>query len=87
MRQSFYLESRLVGSFDAAAVPTADGLYRYQPCRGPGHLALHSQLKSLRRPRCCYETQWQRVSFVVVESRSPCVLTLAEFAIEELAAP
>ena len=75
----FYLDSQVVGEFDAASAPTSEGNYVYEPYRSPGHHNLHMQLKSSHIPRCLYIIGTERVEFSVVTCVEYGVLRLSGF--------
>lgn len=78
----FFMGSQVVGAFPRTELPTADGSYRYEPYRSPGHLNLHMQLKAGKTPRCSYTEAARRVSFCVTASPAQDVLALVGFEVE-----
>ena len=78
----FYMGSQVVGAFTGGSLPTTEGVYPYEPYRGPGHLNLQMELKASRMPRCFYETNAQRVFFVVIACPAVGMLSLTGFEVE-----
>jgi hypothetical protein len=73
-----------VGLFEGSTLPTSDGLYRYEPYRGIGHLHMQEQLKRGASAVCSYIANDSRVSFAVVGCPEYGVLNLAHFSVEPL---
>lgn len=69
-----------VGLFKDGIVPTSDGLYRYEPYRGPGHLHLHEQLKRVGCAQCNFLHKGSIVSFIVLGCPEYGVLDLSSIS-------
>ena len=68
-----------VGYFEE--MPRSSGLYRYIPYRGSGHFDMWECHHSGGSPRCFYDTDTERVSFVVRDGPEYGVLDLDDFVI------
>jgi len=77
---SFDFCGQPVGCFDDGVVPRTDGLYRYQPYRGPGHLNMQRQLKDSGSATCHYRDACSQVSFVVRACPEYGMLELCSFS-------
>lgn len=80
----FVFGNQPVGLFRHGISPAADGVYEYEPYRGPGHYSLQQELKSSHIPRCYYDSRQRRVSFSVVKCPSYGLLELAGFETENI---
>lgn len=76
---SFDFCGQPVGCFDDGVAPQTDGLYRYQPFRGPGHLRMQQQLNAGGTATCHYQDAGSKVSFVVRACPEYGVLDLCAF--------
>jgi hypothetical protein len=76
----FMHENEPVGVFSGAAPPVTDGIYRYEPYRGTGHLQMQQRLKE-SHASCSYSFHGAAVTFRVVACPSYGVLQLASFEI------
>jgi hypothetical protein len=86
MEREFKFDGMAVGFFGGAEHPSAPGRYKYIPYRGPGHYEVQTRLRSGRKPRCYYDRDGVRVSFVVGECPEYGVLELGDFQSSEVAA-
>jgi hypothetical protein len=74
----FTFENEPVGRFTDPSPPSADGVYRYEPYRGPGHFHLQERLKEAEAP-CSYSCRGATVTFKVVACPSYGMLQLTSF--------
>jgi hypothetical protein len=68
-----------VGYFEESDFPRSPGCYRYTPFRGPGHYVMRKERSAGGRPRCYYDADDVRVSFVVCDCPEYGVLELCDF--------
>ncbi len=73
-----------VGKFEEGVQPRKPGLYLYMPFRSIGHLMMSKILGAGGNPRCYYETDDERVVFVVDNGPEYGVLELRDFATSRL---
>jgi hypothetical protein len=77
-RLEFSFDGQPAGYFDEAGYPSAPGIYRYMPYRGPGHHRLQTALGS-GRAACTYELDGATIHFEVLRCPEPGRLELAGF--------
>lgn len=79
----FQFAGEPVGRFKDSIVPKSDGLYRYEPYRGLGHLHMHEQLKRVGFAQCNFLRMGSEVSFIVLGSPEYGVLDLSSFSVAQ----
>jgi hypothetical protein len=75
----FMFNGSVVGYFDEPDFPRVAGQYHYMPYRGPAHYMMAEALRSGVKPRCHYDENDLRVSFVVRECPAYGTLNLDDF--------
>ena len=75
----FMFNGSRVGCFDAGALPSRPGRYRYEPYRSYGHYEMHKVLRMRGAPRCYYDAEEFRISFTVRACPEYGLLDLDEF--------
>ena len=75
----FMFNGWVVGCFDAGELPSRPGRYRYEPYRSYGHYEMHKLLRARGAPRCCYDFEELRISFMVGTCTEYGVLELHDF--------
>jgi hypothetical protein len=75
----FYFGGTKVGHFRGGAFPQSAGCYQYEPYRGPGHYEMQVSLSAGGGPRCYYEIDGVRTTFVVRACPDYGVLELCNF--------
>ena len=75
----FMFNGMQVGCFDAAALPSRPGRYRYMPYRSFGHYEMHKLLRAGGAPRCWYDIEEFRISFTVGAFPEYSLLDLHDF--------
>lgn len=75
----FYFDSMKLGHFGGGAFPQSAGRYDYEPYRGAGHCEMQECLGSGGSPRCYYEIDGVRTTFVVRACPEYGVLELCDF--------
>jgi len=76
----FEFSGEPVGLFTDGINPNAEGLFRYEPYRGPGHLHMQEQLRKSGSAWCSYVLAGKKTSFVVVGCPAYGVLSLSSFS-------
>ncbi len=75
----FYFANMEVGYFRGGAFPQSAGRYHYEPYRGAGHCEMQESLGAGGSPRCYYEIDGVRTTFVVRACPEYGVLELCDF--------
>jgi hypothetical protein len=75
-RNRFFLGTEVAGYFEEQ-LPSAQGLYRYMPFRGPGHLRLVQALASTGPQRCYYIAEGEAHYFIAERVPSLHVLQVS----------
>lgn len=75
----FYFGGREVGYFEGGSFPQLAGKYSYMPYRGPGHYQMQMSLDAGGLPRCYYDFEGVRTSFVVQDCPDYGILVLDDF--------
>ena len=70
-----------VGLFEDGICPDSEGLFRYEPYRGPGHLRMQEQLRKSGSAPCSYVHAGKRISFIVIDCPEYGVLNLSSFLV------
>jgi len=77
----FEFSGEPVGLFEDGVCPNSDGLFRYEPYRGPGHLHMQELLRKSGTAQCHYVHAGEKVSFVVIGCPEHGVLHLSSFSV------
>jgi len=84
VERDFLIEGMEVGILEK--YPHEPGRYRYEPYRGPGHYEMQRRLSSGEKPRCYYDCDGVRVSFIVSSCPEYGILELYDFDSSQIVA-